>query len=782
MTNKHIEVEQQKYPSPVVGVDFNENPEAEFDIDDLSDDGSEKSDEIPEEGSAQLKKNHPDEEILSNETMQRFLTTRVRFAHASIRDFLVRPHAFELDSHTGAIPIRVDPRLADLHLAKICMQRMVGYRQTHLIHDYKQPDFIGYASRWWSEHLLSTASHDLTETEKAELTRVIVTLFSDEGNSGGLIQAMAENHLTTKLVYLIRDPNLATVVRDRFLTSARQEDFSEKQWQWVQASVRSSKQFFWPLAAAASKLYLTRSGPDDPGYDKRWIDVYHAWVMWTWLYLDQSTTVDIGRLFSSRFPLYDEAMYQSFTASFEQEKTKYWYTAHGYFLLGGNNYELAENTFKSALEIDSKFWDAREGLGRCAILGERYEEGTEHLNKALESLPKSLTASAQRIESMIVLTLVGQQDFQAVVDRCGARYSADPNKLEVDVLDSYIGALYALQDLDRIHQIMKDISSFPVSSGMLTFLGISASYKELGVALRKHEDAADIVQPWVENFLDPIQKLYTVIPWAAVWFGSFMYKFYPTIEIALELFERIASLEYSATLREDIRSKFEESRDEIDSKLASIYVQKARQATKDGRPGDGTKCIEKLEAIAAIADDKEGGLPTYRISMPSLVLALYLRENGAPEEKWQAIIRPTMLLGIDMLSDDDPGNDREAYDHLQQSFHAAGDVDNLIAVSIAHVLGSVYPEAVKPGDMKQTYQCDGPCTTNNIRHKYRDGTPRTESYRKLAYCLTCFDTGFCEECLEMIKSGNMPYNKCNQDHQFAEFFPVHSLSIVVPVY
>ena len=51
--------------------------------------------------------------------------------------------------------------------------------------------------------------------------------------------------------------------------------------------------------------------------------------------------------------------------------------------------------------------------------------------------------------------------------------------------------------------------------------------------------------------------------------------------------------------------------------------------------------------------------------------------------------------------------------------------------------------------------CDGPCTTGQ------------GNYRELHFCRTCYDTCFCEDCLKLVKAGQVPLRrKCTPDHNW----------------
>jgi len=56
--------------------------------------------------------------------------------------------------------------------------------------------------------------------------------------------------------------------------------------------------------------------------------------------------------------------------------------------------------------------------------------------------------------------------------------------------------------------------------------------------------------------------------------------------------------------------------------------------------------------------------------------------------------------------------------------------------------------------------CDGPCST------------KSSSYSELHFCCICDDTCFCEACINLVKSDQMPFRKCAADHEHLQVYPM----------
>jgi hypothetical protein len=122
-----------------------------------------------------------------------------------------------------------------------------------------------------------------------------------------------------------------------------------------------------------------------------------------------------------------------------------------------------------------------------------------------------------------------------------------------------------------------------------------------------------------------------------------------------------------------------------------------------------------------------------------------------------------ILQAIDMLCDDDPGNDVDAYGKMMVALVGAGDFDNAVAANIPFGLGLTYPEhsdkIAEKGHHMVMYTCDGECSKSS------------DEYKEVWCCESCYDTEFCEDCIKLVQSGKMLWNICSKDHKFFQYLP-----------
>ena len=498
----------------------------EFDIDDISEDEGVESNVKYGPGNT-LKNETEATGGFSKETLKRFGDTRVRFTHASIRDFIVQKRDFHLDAHTGSIPIHIDARLADLRIAQKCMNRIIKYG-TNFNETAAKPDYINYSNRAWGEHLKSADEIGLADSEKAEVVKTIVTLFTDPTACHGWVLGMANCSYFAKMLHMFKNPTFALMIGEKWLPVAEQDDYTPEQWDWIQKSMASSKELFRPLARAAAGLWLTRTGPDDPLFEQSFHFTFFLWIVWAWALLDDhgfsgTESLDLSPLFSWKYPKFNEETFQKVVNSFGFDKTQYWYSAQGWLLYYSEQTDRGAELFSKALEIDPLFWSALGGLGYC-WKHDKFDDASEMVEKAIRNIPSSLSAMGAQLKSTLMCFLVERQDYEAVSKVAAEAYTPELKSNGLFQMKMvYIMSLYELKQYDRIHEIMLDLSRLSVFDGMIQFCGLLTISKEIGVSLRMHGDIVKITKPWAEEMcsISSTQTMSRTTPWAFVWLAMF---------------------------------------------------------------------------------------------------------------------------------------------------------------------------------------------------------------------------------------------------------------------
>ncbi|KAI2894869.1 hypothetical protein CBS11852_4863 [Aspergillus niger] len=169
--------------------------------------------------------------------------------------------------------------------------------------------------------------------------------------------------------------------------------------------------------------------------------------------------------------------------------------------------------------------------------------------------------------------------------------------------------------------------------------------------------------------------------------------------------------------------------------IAPYYVQQAMAA------GPDTEAVSAyLEKIETLLPE---GVPEAEVILPPRVyIARYYKKQGNLSEA-KRIARHVVQLSLEILSDDDEGNDLPAYNQLLSIFIAFGDIKNALAT---RALIAVH-------FMEQQIDCDGDCNRSmNIAEEMK-------------WCQDCILVHLDEECRRKVEQNRLPYSTCNASHE-----------------
>jgi tetratricopeptide (TPR) repeat protein len=218
--------------------------------------------------------------------------------------------------------------------------------------------------------------------------------------------------------------------------------------------------------------------------------------------------------------------------------------------------------------------------------------------------------------------------------------------------------------------------------------------------------------------------------------------------------------------------------------LAVVYLDKALTAQRYDNLQTTEEVVGRLTELA----QHERAAKSTRL--PAVILGVWHRINGRTEAA-RACIRGSVMLGVDLLTDDTDENDVEGWSTLGIGLLAAGDNQNaLMVVLYCKQLGmnsaatgrsesvgedeytdkepaKATRDANGQGENEQKttredpadYECDG-C------HK---GIRASQEMHRCSYCLS---VDFCEDCYGLYTAGNLPINVCGRHHEFIHVPPV----------
>jgi len=237
-----------------------------------------------------------------------------------------------------------------------------------------------------------------------------------------------------------------------------------------------------------------------------------------------------------------------------------------------------------------------------------------------------------------------------------------------------------------------------------------------------------------------------------------------------------------------------------DYKGAEAYFNKAVAAQKAG--DDYKPWVDKLHQLGIFvktleSNDEEDEY--YGSGYPSRLYGIWLRDHEKLDRSfWKECFRTSILLGIEMLNDEDPSNDQRAYASLGMALVHAGDVEAgapllcLSAISSRDIFVNPVPiretsndvTNAEPDHDDNSHQLDNPTNvkSNLPLVKMSDFTRYWICYgtcvsvikriTELHFCQICNETVLCDQCLVTVKEKKNKYRLCNPDHKWIQIYPV----------
>ncbi|KAL4921399.1 hypothetical protein BDW62DRAFT_219545 [Aspergillus aurantiobrunneus] len=167
------------------------------------------------------------------------------------------------------------------------------------------------------------------------------------------------------------------------------------------------------------------------------------------------------------------------------------------------------------------------------------------------------------------------------------------------------------------------------------------------------------------------------------------------------------------------------------SRLGPIYVDRAERAA-DPSP--------HLEQIRSLVPDSTS--ETASFVSPQIYLARYWHAQGN-QKRAKRMVRETVQQCIDLLCDQDEGNDEFAYMRLLSVFIPLGDNKNMMAcVKTLYIL-------------EGEHGCDGDCGETWL---YGD--------QDIWWCRDCVDVSFNAACYQKLCEGQFKFSVCHRGHEF----------------
>lgn len=685
-------------------------------------------------------------------------TTQVTFCHASIGDFFRDESQGKVSAGDGCPAIGVDFNEAKISVLDTCLNLLCDDAFARKVND--GVSMMDYACQNWYQHLRAV---DLSKAKVAD-KKAIVNLL--------LRMLKHKSFMTTwvgAVLWTFFNEDNVLLMRKWLEDSDILEQLSVEDREWIRSTSEAPANIFLPVVEYIAHQWLQKS---------LWIP-FTCWaIVYAFLQLQKGTPLSVSPTsFTKARDIIDVAEWAQF------EKTALWHRRLAMVLRECGMYDEALDYFTKALELDDKLWLARSGMALVHFYKKEYDKSIE-LDKVNEGILQKTLAddygSSEDIKSGLHII---QEEMGAAYFRLGDKENSlvcyQKALSNNGGCDRCIVSVLTVLDEKKLHNdIIELLKSLDNGIPGQEYTGLTESlwknywddadyYEIVAEAARETDELQFLLDAYRSAITAARKKLKTVVAsQLELCLATLYYKYCNDQRKAVRIWENIIeTFKDSRTEEEMVYVKRKTS-----ICLARHYFQQAFEAEK-GSP-DADKNVKKLERLAKFKTRSTKESPTIiNASPPAIMLGVWYRLNDRPEDA-RACFRPSIREALRILSDDDPNNDRGGFMDLANVLLAAGDDKNAIAVLQA--LGSsedqestdgtegTKSDGVKDSDPDSEddygelvqFSCDGPC------HRV------FASWQNTSQCRYCIDTGFCENCIKLLKTNTMPLNVCSPWHEW----------------
>lgn len=344
-----------------------------------------------------------------------------------------------------------------------------------------------------------------------------------------------------------------------------------------------------------------------------------------------------------------------------------------------NNAAIRE--FSISIKMNDQDYATLEGMSYCYEERKDYLSAIEWQYKAVAALPEESKVEKARLLQQISTWRILLEDKDGAIEASHAAYSLTPQDTETSIV--YLTALENNSEFQAILEFaakLEKLDSVREGENMLTFLFVETwgrAHDVIGNAARRLGRIDSVEQP-MRDALAAAEQRKSSVGLASIEFdiqrcffgwADFLNRYAYKVDEAIEVYE--TALERLANPR-TAGYAFWGARTLIKDSLCQLYYHKAKAAECAGTHFD--YWVLKLEGLAKNSNAK-GVQDVSDSEDASLMLGLWYRLHGREQEAKLCFRRP-ILNGIDILTDDDPGNDIFGYTALALTLLKAGDREN----------------------------------------------------------------------------------------------------------
>lgn len=643
-------------------------------------------------------------------------STTVIFSHASLGDFFRNANETKVSAAEGRPAVGVVYNDAKLYVLKTCLKILTD---PEFSEKAKDPSvMLTYAASNWVQHLHLVQPSETPLEVKKDIASMLARMF-------GMDDYIAK--WVPRRKWVSTSENLRAI-HGWWDDPRVLESLADKEAEFVRSAKEKPGETFRPIAEFCARKWLA----DDKAL---WPIPDAAAIIASYLKFQRGVDENFSPSFA---PTAAEVIAAAEWA--QMEKTSCWYQRIGVVLRLTSHFDEALEYFRKAAAIDPNNWMAKASIASAHMKRKEWEAAVV-VNKEVEAfLEKQLIDEPDQKEfltGLLVIVLhrmatcyeeLGEEEKQYIQIKkalavapsdeiCIYRilcFHHETGRFEetISLVKEFTDAQVPNKDYSRLTEFLWEM---PIADeGVIQYLAYAGQATgNLELIVHSYRDAArtartlsmTVVAAHLDLSLARIYSEYT-----------------REEDKAIKGWMRILDTYGSAKV---IAS----------SKLAQLWLCHAIDAGV-GSP-EAEEYVTRLEQLVARYKTEDTSALWVTARARAFALGVWYRLIGRHDDA-RALIAPSVKRAIQVLSDDDPENDREGLTDLQNALLAAGDAKNVIA--IAYALGDVL------------FGCDGPCRK----------VSRTMG--GISLCSICFDTGFCSHCVEVLRTGDFPFRVCNAKH------------------
>ncbi|KKK20439.1 hypothetical protein ARAM_002899 [Aspergillus rambellii] len=629
-------------------------------------------------------------------------TTTVTFCHASIGDFFRDETEGKVSSGEDRIAVGVNYHEAQAHVLKTFLKIFTDREFASKADD---TGMLTHAAQNWVHHLLNVSPSQTSLEDKREIAKLLLDAFrSEEALSDWVGQ---RSWVSTKAGI--------QAVRQWWKDQEVLESLTAEERDFIASTEDDPITTFKPLVMFCIKKWVG---------DDAWGPVPVAAVVWSYLAFSKGKEGNFSEAFKPPAEEIIEAAEFGGT-----EKNALWYQRCAMVLRNCEHSEEALDFFAKAIELAPDNWLPKAGMARTYVARQEWQNAIDLDEQCVEAILKRIEEHPddKELRSSLHICLERMGDCYKEIGNLEKRFEVYTKAYDnIEYCDKCINVLLQHHSKTQSHEttieFLRTLENTPIEG---------ADYSMLTMSLWDNPDEDSVYFVYAADAAFATNNL------------DFM----------------VAAWRESVKRWEKIMNTYASSKDET-----SIGVTKLEASYKLARhflgvaveAGVGTPEAEaaaaKLEKLVKQANTDNNSVWWTISSARAISLGLYYRLCGREAEA-RALFKPSVKRGIQILSDDDPENDVFGLLDLMNALAAAGDSKNVIA--IAYALGQYtggHEGEETPDEDSGGITCDGPC---------RKTLPVMDNYY---LCPICFDTGFCEDCMKLLRDQAMAINRCNSTH------------------